>query len=192
MEELWNLLRLEMARSLAGRAGPRICIVSNYDPQNYAAKVRIQPEDVLTGWLPVLSSWIGNGWGLFAPPTPGDQVLVIFQEDDQEVGLILPRLFSNKQRPLAVNSGEFWLVHQSGSFLKLTNAGQNNNPPPKVLINGAVEIDMTATTINISVIQQGNSQLTPTINLTATGGPINITADGAVTVKGSTINLNPS
>ena len=190
MDELWNRVRLEVARALAGRADPRLCIVSSYDPQNYAAKVLVQPENVETGWLPVLSPWIGNGWGLYAPPTAGDQVLVLFQENDQEVGLVLPRLYSNQQRPLAVESGEFWLVHQSGSFVKLTNAGPNNDPPPKVLINGAVEIDATATTINITVSQQNNSNLTPTINLKATGGPINITADAAVTVKGSTINLN--
>jgi len=127
MDELWNRVRLEVARALAGRADPRLCLVSSYDPQTYAAKVLVQPENVETGWLPVLSPWIGNGWGLYAPPTAGDQVLVLFQENDQEVGLVLPRLYSNQQRPLAVESGEFWLVHQSGSFVKLTNAGPNND-----------------------------------------------------------------
>jgi len=44
--------------------------------------------------------------------------------------------------PLPVSSGEFWLVHKTGSFLKLTNDG-------KVSINGNAEIDITAPIINI-------------------------------------------
>jgi len=197
MDTFINRLRLEMARALAGRADPRLATVSSFDPQNYAAKVMVQPENVETGWLPVLSPWIGSEWGFFAPVTPGDQVLVLFQENDQEVGLVLSRLFSNQQRPLAVDSGELWLVHQSGSYLKLTNADPQHNVPAKVLINGMIEIDATATTINLSVSQQDQSNTPPTINITASASSlspaINITANGGpVNVKGATVNLNPS
>lgn len=57
------------------------------------------------------------------PPNPGDQVLLVPQEGDIEQGIIIGRSFSNNQMPPAAPGGEFWLVHQSGSFLKLCNDG---------------------------------------------------------------------
>jgi phage baseplate assembly protein gpV len=57
------------------------------------------------------------------PPTPGDQVLLVPQEGDVEQGIIVGRVFSVKQVAPPAPSGEFWLLHQSGSFLKLSNDG---------------------------------------------------------------------
>jgi phage baseplate assembly protein gpV len=78
---------------------------------------------VLTGWLPILSAWVGAGWGMACPPSPGDQVLVLAQEGDAEHGVIVGRAFSDTQRAPAAPVGELWLVHKSGSFLKLANDG---------------------------------------------------------------------
>jgi phage baseplate assembly protein gpV len=87
------------------------------------ARVLIQPDGVLSGWLPVLTQWVGSGWGMICPLTPGDQVVLVPQQGDAEQGVIIGRSFSNKQMPPVVPGGEFWLVHQSGSFLKLCNDG---------------------------------------------------------------------
>ena len=73
---------------------PRFGTVASFDPQHYTARVLLQPEGVLSGWLPVLASWIGNGWGMVAPPAPGDQVLVVAQEGQAEHGVIVGRAFS--------------------------------------------------------------------------------------------------
>jgi uncharacterized protein involved in type VI secretion and phage assembly len=97
--------------------------VTSVNNQSGAARVLIQPGNVLSGWLPVLSQWVGNGWGMICPPTPGDQVLLVPQEGDMEQGIIIGRSFSTKQAPPVAQGGEFWLVHQSGSFLKLCNDG---------------------------------------------------------------------
>ena len=123
MRALMNAMRAQADMASSGRASVRLAIVSSYDPGNYCAKVRIQPEDTETGWLPVVSHWVGNGWGLFAPPTPGDLVEVQFQEDDIEAGFVCQRFYNDTDRPLSVQSGEFWLVHKSGSFLKFHNDG---------------------------------------------------------------------
>ena len=123
MRALLNSMRVQADMANSGRASVRLAIVSSYDPGNYCAKVRIQPEDTETGWLPVVSPWVGNGWGLFAPPTPGDLVEVQFQEADIEAGFVCQRFYNDTDRPLAVQSGEFWLVHKSGSFLKFHNDG---------------------------------------------------------------------
>jgi len=97
--------------------------VTSVNPQTATARVLIQPDGVLSGWLPVLSQWVGSGWGMVCPPNPGDQVLLVPQEGDVEQGVIVGRSFSTKQTPPVVPGGEFWLVHRSGSFLKLCNDG---------------------------------------------------------------------
>jgi phage gp45-like len=97
--------------------------VTSVDYQTATARVQIQPDGVLSGWLPVLSQWVGDGWGLVCPPSPGDQVLLVPQEGDIEQGIIVGRAFSNNQRPPAAPENELWLVHKTGSFLKLCNDG---------------------------------------------------------------------
>jgi phage gp45-like len=97
--------------------------VTSVNSKNATARVLIQPDGVLSGWLPILSQWVGSGWGMMCPPNPGDQVLLVPQEGDVEQGVIVGRSFSNQQMPPVVPAGELWLVHQSGSFLKLCNDG---------------------------------------------------------------------
>jgi phage baseplate assembly protein gpV len=123
MQHLLNAMRAQAQMADNGRAQTRFGLVSSYDPANYSAKVILQPDGLETGWLPVLSPWIGNGWGLFAPPSIGDMVEVRFIQDDSEAGFISLRGFNDTDRPLNVSSGEFWLQHKSGSFLKFHNDG---------------------------------------------------------------------
>ena len=131
----FNKIRRDANEEMADRAVTRLAIIDSYDASQYAARVRFQPENKLSGWLPVLTPWRGKGWGLFCPPTQGDQVLVQFQEDNQGTGTIGLRAYSNQAPPLAVHSGEFWLVHQTGAFLKLTNDG-------RISINSGIELDI--------------------------------------------------
>ena len=114
---------------------PRLAIVTSVDPATYAARVKLQPEDVQTGWLPIKSAWVGAGWGLVSPPSVGDQVLVMPQEGDAEHGIIVGHLYSDQQRaPSGGTPGELWLVHKSGSFFKLKNDGT-------IQIKGDVHVD---------------------------------------------------
>ena len=104
-------------------AQPRLAIVTSSDFSTAMARVLLQPEGVLTGWLPILTLWSGAGWGLICPPSPGDQVLVIPREGDAEHGVIVGSLFSNAVRPPSAAVGEFVLHHQSGSSIRLSNDG---------------------------------------------------------------------
>lgn len=162
MQHQLNIMRMQA--QMAGRkANVRLGLVSGYDPANYCAKVRIQPEDAETGWLPVASEWVGNGWGMFCPPDNGDMVVVEFQEGDFEAGIITKRLFNDSDRPLPVTPGEFWLVHQSGSLLKFHN-------------DGSVQL-IAAGTLTSSAAQWNHT------------GPVHITGD--VTVTGNeTVSQN--
>jgi phage baseplate assembly protein gpV len=60
------------------------------------------------------------------PPSPGDQVLVLAQEGVADHGLIIGRAYSDVQPPPQAAPGEFWLVHKSGSAIKLSNDGTVN------------------------------------------------------------------
>lgn len=161
MKDHINMTRQLAQQATQGAASTRVGLITSYDPNTYSAKVMLQPENVETGWLPITSAWIGNNWGLFMPPTSGDMVEVQFQEDGMSAGFICGRFYNDSERPLQVNSGEFWLVHKSGSCLKFHN-------------DGTVEI-------------VSNSHLTATVggNMTATvQGNVEFDAQGTVTHKG--------
>ena len=123
LDRFINIVKQQAGALDQSSAQPRFGTVTSVNPTSATARVSLQPEGVLSGWLPILSPWVGTGWGLCSPPSPGDQVLIIAQEGDAEHGVIIGRAFSNAQQPPAAPVGEFWLVHQSGSFLKLRNDG---------------------------------------------------------------------
>lgn len=124
MNGVKNMMRAQAVGAMGGNGGhARIGQVTSYDPGHYAAKVMLQPEGAETGWLPVLSEWVGAEWGLYCPPTPGDTVMVLFQEGGREAGVVGGRMYGALAQPLPVQSGEFWLVHKSGSLLKFHNDG---------------------------------------------------------------------
>jgi phage baseplate assembly protein V len=123
MEALLNLLKQHAGALDQGSSQPRLATVTSVDSSSATVRVTLQPEGVLTGWLPVLSPWIGAGWGMYCPPSPGDQVLVLAQEGEAEHGIVVGRAFSNQHAPPATPVGELWLMHQTGSFIKLQNDG---------------------------------------------------------------------
>lgn len=166
LQQLLNAMRQQSDMEGGSRAMVRHGIVSGYDPGSYCAKVTLMPEGNETGWLPIVSPWIGNSWGLFAPPSIGDAVEVQFQEDDPEAGYLCQRFYNDSDRPLSVESGEFWLVHKSGSFLKFEN-------------NGNVELH-TAADLNATVAGNADIQVEGNITSRATQW----THTGPLTVHG--------
>src|SRR5882672_10845701 len=117
MDRILNIIKQHAGALDQGGSQPRFAIVTSVNPTNATAKVTLQPEGVLSGWLPVLAPWVGGGWGLYCPPSPGDQVLILAQEGDAEHGIIIGRAFSDTLAPPATPVGELWLVHKVGSFI---------------------------------------------------------------------------
>ena len=132
-----NVIRREAERVVSRVALPRMGVVTGYDPAHYAAKVALQPSGEETGWLPLATTWSGDGWGDYNPPSPGDVVDVHFQEGSKEAGFVSQRFYSLVTRPLPVPSGESWRVHRSGSFLKFRGDGT-------VEIHAATQINSSA------------------------------------------------
>lgn len=123
MERFLNALKLYAHDMDQAQGRPRFATVVSVDTKTATARVMLQPENVLTGWLPVLSAWTGAGWGMICLPSPGDQVFVIGQEGDADNGVIIGSGFSAKRTPPQAPAGELWLVHSKGTSLKLTNDG---------------------------------------------------------------------
>lgn len=140
MEAFWNAVKARAAALDGMSAQARFGVVASFDATSFAARVMLQPENVLSGWLPVLSAWIGAGWGMAAPLSPGDQVMVLGQEGDAEQAVVLGRLWSNQQATPGAPVGEFWLVHQTGSFIRLRNDGTIGMQASTVAIEGDVVV----------------------------------------------------
>jgi len=123
MDRLLNAIKGQAVALVRSQGQPRFGIVTSVDPVSYAARVVLQPEGVQTGWLPILSPWVGGGWGFVAVPNLGDQVLVVPQEGDAEHGVIIGCSYSSANRPPVGQPGELRIVHASGASLTFGNDG---------------------------------------------------------------------
>ena len=125
MDRLINAMKMHAGGLDMSAGQTRIGIVTSYDPVNVAARVLIQPEGVLSGWLPVGSVAVG-AVSIVVPPSIGDQVLLEPQEGDSENYVITKRLFSAGSLPpnspstsAPVQSGEMAIFGASGACLHL-------------------------------------------------------------------------
>ncbi|WP_313825782.1 baseplate assembly protein [Leclercia sp.] len=124
MRAILNLMAATARQSAAGESGTRQGIITAYDPDNYAVKVQLQPSGEETGWIPLSSPWVGNGWGLAAGPMIGVVAEVEFDSGLTGVGMAVGQFYNDEDRCPGPPSGEFWLVHKSGSLLKFLNNGE--------------------------------------------------------------------
>lgn len=107
----------------AGVSGTRQGVITAYDPASYAVKVQLQPTGEETGWIPLSTPWAGNGWGMAAGPAIGAVVEVEFDSGLMGAGMAAGQFYNDSDRCPGPPSGEFWLVHVSGSVLKFLNSG---------------------------------------------------------------------
>jgi phage baseplate assembly protein V len=166
MKQLLNIVKLHAIQAVNTRAFTKLGNIVGYDPGMYAVKVAIQPGGNQTGWIPLLTPWAGNGWGMFCAPNLGDMVEVQFQEGDYDAPISCMRFFTDTNRPLKVPAGEFWLVHSTGSMLKFTNDGKvtfTSNTDMNVTVNGNLNAAVTGN------ITSNAAQWNHTGNMTVTG-----------------------
>ncbi len=171
LDRLTNAIKAHAASLDRSSGHAKFGTVTSVNPQAGTIRVMIQPENVLSGWLPVLSPWAGSGWGMMCPPSPGDQVLLVPQEGDVEQGVVVGRTYSAKQVPPHAPVGEFWLVHQSGSFLKLCNDGT-------IQISGDLHVqgnvyDQHGALSGLRASYNGHTHTVPSGGTTATPNPQN-------------------
>lgn len=124
MRALLNAMAGASQQASAGESGTRQGIITAYDPDSYAVKVQLQPTGEETGWIPLSSPWVGSGWGLAAGPMIGTVVEVEFDSGLMGAGMAAGQYYNDIDRSPGPPSGEFWLVHSSGSLLKFMNSGE--------------------------------------------------------------------
>lgn len=123
MTRVANQMRLAAALARGDVGKPKQGLVSSYDPDRYAVKVRLQPEDIETGWLPIEVLQAGAAFGIYAAPAVGDLAIVLFLEANREVGWCAGFLPNDQDRPPKVLTGEIHAIHKSGAFLKFLTDG---------------------------------------------------------------------
>jgi uncharacterized protein involved in type VI secretion and phage assembly len=123
MNQLINAMKMHAMQGMSGFTGTRQGVITAYDPNAYAVKVQIQPTGEETGWIPLSTPWVGNGWGLAAGPMIDAVVEINFDSGTIGVGMVSGQFYNDVDRCPGPPSGEFWLVHKSGSLLKFTNDG---------------------------------------------------------------------
>lgn len=199
---LANAMRLQALRATGEDTSSRLGTVTSYDPNSYSIVATIQPENIKTGALPLASPWVGNQWGLFCPPSIGDLVDLHFIDSDLQAGFAVSRFYTNDNRPLKVDSGEFWIVHQTGSFLKFHNDGTvelttNSDLTVSVggdlnaTVDGDASVDVTG---DCDLDVSGDCDVDVDGDLTATADSATINADtqinGDLVVSGSIEDQN--
>ncbi|MEN4977533.1 phage baseplate assembly protein V [Erwinia billingiae] len=137
MRALLNAMAAQAQQSGAGQSGTRQGVITAYDPVNYAVKVQLQPTGEETGWIQLSSPWVGDGWGLAAGPMIGAAVEVEFDSGLMGAGMAAGQFYNDEDRCPGPPSGEFWLIHKSGSMLKFLNTGE-------VQVGSAVKITYDA------------------------------------------------
>jgi Type VI secretion system/phage-baseplate injector OB domain/GpV Apex motif len=156
MQAHLNAMRREAATTGQESAGTRLGTISGYDASNYLAKVLLQPDGVETGWLPIASIGVGNGWGIQVAPNIGDVVEVEFQDGGIDAALIAGRFFNSSARPNSVPPGEVWLVHKGGQFIKMLSDGSISS---KGTWNHQGDLNVTGNeTVGGNVTAQGTVQ----------------------------------
>jgi phage baseplate assembly protein V len=182
-----NAMRLQAERAAGRRFVSKYGIVTNYDPNRYAVKVTLQPDGINTAYIPLAAQWAGNGWGFFAAPAIGAQVSVIFIDGALTAGYAECSFFNNSWRPLAVPSGELWIVHASGQFAKFTNDGKltfGDGRGATAAFNGDGTMSTAASTWN----HTGNVNIDGTVAITGSAS-VSETLTATTDVVGGGISL---
>lgn len=168
MRQLQNAMTQRAMLAAAQKISRMHGLVASYDPNTYSVKVTLQPSETLTGWIPIETHAIGNGWGIAYGPQIGDQAIVDFADGDPEAATVSGFIYSDEDRPPPVPSGELWTVHKSASLLKFHNDGT-------VELTAASSMTYTATQHHF----KGPVQMDNVLNVTQT-----ISGEGGMTISG--------
>ncbi len=172
MMELWNVMKGAGYAAASQFGQNRWGLVNGVRQSDtgYEAKVLLQPENVQSGWLPVLSHSVGPGWGLVCPPEPGMQAFVASDCGDGHHGVIVGLSYSlaamppvppsdfNQPNGTPIAPGELALVSKAGGVIRLCADG-SIHIKGDVRIDGSLSVqdaitantgDITATKGNVS------------------------------------------
>lgn len=111
-----------LAAALANRSAHAVLgIVSAVDPSNHAIKVRIQPDNVETGWIPDVGGVQAGNLRVSCPSEPGTHVALLPLEGDGEHLIAIGAVFDTVvTAPVSPSDGQ---AIQPGSMLIRAGCG---------------------------------------------------------------------
>jgi phage baseplate assembly protein gpV len=178
MNIMRHAIRRDAESIAASLATPRFATVESVDPDNHALRLNIQPEGILTGWVPDGACFAtGGGFGCVFPPSVGDQLVVVFPHGDADQPVVVGRTYSAVDRPpvspatgKAVQPGEF-AVFTDGAWIHITG--------------GSIHAQATQFLFKGDMILDGNLTVTGDQNIEGTKDG----STGALRTKGEILDL---
>lgn len=177
--ELWDHMRL--AARPRGPHPIQFGFIATYSPNDHAATVFLAPDtSVAHGPFPLLTPWVGNGWGIQAGPRGGgtdasgnplgEPCVVLFPDPELQLGFIVLGHFSDRFEAPGAPAGEIWLTHAKGQSIKLTNDGHAHITGSRVELGGT---DLTGdhAVVRSKEFQALVSAFNAHVHATAVSGP---------------------
>jgi len=100
----------------------KVGTINSYRADTYRATVTLQPEGILTGWIPIAT------WGEVKPLKVDTQCVVVFFNGDLNNGVVVGNIFSTANPPpqddAVTQPGSFLFKTENGAIFKVTNSGQ--------------------------------------------------------------------
>jgi phage baseplate assembly protein gpV len=142
MERMMAALGARAAALDGMTAQPRWGVVTSVNPAAMRVRVMIQPEDVESGWLPVMAMASGSVT-VWAPPTQGQQVFMVpdcgSADDYVVLGLGFSGTAQPPQVPNAVGGGNS--VVQPGEFCAVAGSTVLRVSTGGVFVKGNLVVD---------------------------------------------------
>lgn len=207
-----NIVKGVVTSMLQSYAHAKFARLKEYDPEKNLVKVAYwNPDtedfDQMSGWLAYMTPFNGIGddsedgdgdlWGMQFGPNINEQVLVIPHDGDHNNGLVMGSIYTRKRPPPTLNgdfteSGEWFFMHKTGSYLKYTNDGDlfiKAKDNLRVIVDGKADITILGD-CNLNVGGNVKAEIDGSVEATV-GTTLIANVDGDLTANvggSSTIN----
>ncbi len=162
-DAFYNTLIDRIQGLLSQRGTTRIGVITEYQP--FQVQVKIFPEGYITDWIPLEALAIGAGCGVICAPNIGDVCVVEHINEDFNTPVARTRLFTDGFTSPPAQAGEVWIVHSTGSLMKLTSDGIITvSSSSKLIINTVSDVDVTAGG-DVNVSAQGATLTAPVVTI---------------------------
>ena len=203
-----DIIRDEIATVASMRNWKGTVVATSYDPTKHAIRGVLVPHEVETGWIPIGTGAIGNGYGdLMGPKVgsadtlDGDQFNVEFDSGDPNTPIATHRIFSDVDVPPQVQSGEMLRQHSTGTKVFLAQDGsatmQHGPTQASVVIDkdGNITHDAKGQNVTVQTSGQGNVAVTTSgqgsVSVSASKGTLNLSGQAIALTGPATLNGQP-